>query len=111
MPPVVCGKPPVNISTTSLESNEVSAVPAEVLIAKTSVEESPVAVYASVTRERPASAANHREHLDVLESTEVSAISADVFHVKTSRRLGSRQASKDCFLFTVVLCELVPSSG
>ena len=39
--------PPVNISTTLLESKEVSAVPAEVLVAKTNVEESPFAVYAS----------------------------------------------------------------
>ena len=40
-----------------------------------------------VAWEPPASAANHREHLDVLESTEVSAVSADVFDVKTSRSL------------------------
>ena len=66
-----------------------------------------------VTWERPASAVNYREHLDVLESTGVSAVSTDVFDVKTSRRLGSRQyqASEDCFLFFVVICELVPASS
>ena len=32
-----------------------------------------------VAWERPASAANQREHLDVLESTKVSAVSPDVF--------------------------------
>ena len=37
----------MNISTTLLESKEVSAVPAEVLVAKTNVEESPFAVFAS----------------------------------------------------------------
>ena len=37
---------------------------------------------------------------------------ADVFDVKTSRRLGIRQyqASEDCFLFSVVLCEFVLAS-
>ena len=46
-PPCICGEPPVNISTTLLESKEVSAVPAEVLVAKTNVEESPFAANAS----------------------------------------------------------------
>ena len=32
-----------------------------------------------VAWERPASASNQREHLDVLESTKVSAVSPDVF--------------------------------
>ena len=46
----ISGEPPVYISTTLLVSTEVSAVPAEVVIAKTSVEDSPVAV-AVVLRE------------------------------------------------------------
>ena len=94
-------------------SIKVSAVPAEVVDAKTSVEESPVAISASCYYVgTPSISANQHEHLDVLESTEVAAVSTDVFDVEASRRLGSRQyqASEDCFLFSVVLCELVPVS-
>ena len=45
--PCICGEPPVNISTTLSDSTEMSAVPAEVVVAKTSVEESSVTVYSS----------------------------------------------------------------
>ena len=62
----------MNISKCRIR--KVSAVPTEVVVAKTSVEFSPLVV----AWERPASTANHREHIDVLESTEVSAVSADV---------------------------------
>merc|ERR1712012_738359 len=47
--PCDCSEPPLNISTAHVsESIEVSAVPAEVVDVKTSVQESPVAVQATV---------------------------------------------------------------